>query len=292
MAFLVYVILATGFLLGALYFTGQGQKRAREELVEQRLATVGMQRINRRRTDWLSLQLERAGIVLDETKRRIIGLGLVTLVLLVGFRLGVVAGLMLLAFFAVVIYSALAALYSRRQSQIVSQLPRLLDQVVRMMRTGKTIGDAFFVATDDAEQPLKAVMEKLRRNITLGMSIPEAFSDLAETYGLQELRVLSLGIGVNARFGGSLVDLLNNVIMLIQQREKAVRQLKAMTGETRVSALLLSILPLLLGGFMLVSNPNYLNTMLEDSTGQTVLITAGVAQLLGMFVIWRMLRSI
>ena len=150
MAVLVYVILATGFLLGALYFTGQGQKRAREELVEQRLATVGMQRINRRRTDWLSLQLERAGIVLDETKRRIIGLGLVTLVLLVGFRLGLVAGLMLLAFFAVVIYSALAALYSRRQSQIVSQLPRLLDQVVRMMRTGKTIGDAFFVATDDA----------------------------------------------------------------------------------------------------------------------------------------------
>lgn len=292
MAFLVYVILATGFLLGALYFTSQGQKRAREELVEQRLATVGMQRINHRRTDWLSLQLERAGITLDETKRRIIGLGLATLVLLVGFRLGVVAGLMLLAFFAVVIYSALAALYSRRQSQIVSQLPRLLDQVVRMMRTGKTIGDAFFVATDDAEQPLKAVMEKLRRNITLGMSIPEAFADLAETYGLQELRVLSLGIGVNARFGGSLVDLLNNVIMLIQQREKAVRQLKAMTGETRVSALLLSILPLLLGGFMLVSNPNYLNTMLEDSTGQTVLISAGVAQLLGMLVIWRMLRSI
>lgn len=292
MAFFVYLILATGFLLGALVFVSQGQKRAREELVEQRLATVGMQRLQQRRTDWLSLQLERAGIELDVTKRKIIGLGLVTALLVVWFRFGLTPALMLLAFMAVVIYSALAGLYARRQGLLVAQLPRLLDQVVRMMRTGKTIGDAFFVATDDAELPLKTVMEKLRRNITLGMSIPEAFADLAETYGLKELRVLSLGISVNARFGGSLVDLLNNVIALIQQREKAVRQLKALTGETRASAVILSALPLLIGGFMVISNPDYLFKMVDDPGGQKVLIGAGVAQLAGMFVMWRMLRSI
>ncbi len=292
MAFFVYLILATGFMLGALFFESQGQKRAREELVEKRLATVGMQRMHQRRTDWLSLQLERAGIEMDETKRKIVGLGLATALLVVWFRFGFTPALMLAAFIGVVIYSALAGLYSRRQAQLVAQLPRLLDQVVRMMRTGKTIGDAFFVATDDAELPLRTVMEKLRRNISLGMSIPEAFADLAATYGLKELRVLSLGISVNARFGGSLVDLLNNVITLIQQREKAVRQLKALTGETRVSAVILSALPMLIGGFMLTVNPDYLFKMVDDPGGQKVLIGAGVAQLMGMFVMWRMLRSI
>lgn len=292
MEFLVYVLLATAFMLGALYFTAQGQRRARQELVEQRLATVGIKQLQRRETDRVSLLLERAGLELSQTHRRISVLAVLTLTLLIAVKWSVPAGLFVLLLVLGVAYGVLQLLFARRQTQIIAQLPRLLDQVVRMMRTGKTIGDAFFIATDDAERPLRDVMEKLRRNILLGMTIPEAFTSLAETYSLKELRVLALGINVNARYGGSLIDLLNNVVTLIQQREKAVRQLKAMTGETRVSAMLLSVLPLLIGAFMMTANPDYLFTMLNDPSGKSVLITAGVAQLMGMLVIWRMLRSI
>lgn len=292
MIIFVYLFLAAMFLIGALYFVAQGRERAKEELIEQRLVSVGMQRFHERRRDWLTRILERAGLELSDTARRILGLALVLLVVGVAATFGLKAGLFVLIGIAGVIYTVLTVLFSRRQGQIIAQLPRLLDQVVRMMRTGKTIGDAFFIATDDAEEPLKSVMEKLRRNITLGMTIPEAFDDLAETYALQELRVLALGINVNARFGGSLIDLLNNVINLIQEREKAQRQLKAMTGETRVGATLLSVMPIALAGYMMLANPDYLMGMINDPGGLNVLIGGGVAQLAGMLVIWRMLRSI
>lgn len=292
MAFLVYIVLATGFMLGALYFVSQGQRRAREEAVEQRLAAVGVQTKQVRPTDWLTVRLERAGITLEPTKRKILGLTLVFVHLLSFYELGFVFTILLAAGVAVTGYGILTGLYSRRQGLIIEQLPRLLDQVVRMMRTGKTIGDSFFIATRDAEEPLKQVMEKLQRSISLGMTIPEAFNDLADTYDLKELHVLALGVNVNARYGGSLVDLLNNVIQLIQEREKSVRQLKAMTGETRASAVVLCLLPILIGGFMTFSNPDYLFTMIEDPDGKSVLIGAAVMQILGMFVMWRMLRSI
>lgn len=292
MIIFVYLFLAALFLIGALYFVVQGRERAKEELIEQRLMTVGMQRLHERRKDWVSQQLVRAGIELTDTAQRIILLALGLLVLGCMISFGVVVGLSVMAVILGVIYTVLTLLFSRRQGQIIVQLPRLLDQVVRMMRTGKTIGDAFFIATDDADEPLKAVMEKLRRNIIMGMTIPEAFDDLAETYSLQELRVLALGINVNARFGGSLIDLLNNVIALIQERDKAQRQLKAMTGETRVGAVLLSVMPPALGAYMLMANPDYIMGMVEDPGGLKVLIGAGLAQLAGMFVIWRMLRSI
>lgn len=292
MIIFVYLFLAALFLIGALYFVAQGRERAKEELIEQRLMTVGMQRIRERRHDWLTRQLVRAGIEIPATARRIIVLALVVIVLAVSVTFSIVAGLVVLLGLAVLALVVLNLLFSRRQGLIIEQLPRLLDQVVRMMRTGKTIGDAFFVATDDADEPLKAVMEKLRRNISLGMTIPEAFDDLAETYSLQELRVLALGINVNARFGGSLIDLLNNVINLIQEREKAQRQLKAMTGETRVGATLLSVMPPALGAYMMMANPDYLMTMVDDPGGFKALVGAGLAQLAGMFVIWRMLRSI
>ncbi|WP_022956191.1 type II secretion system F family protein [Perlucidibaca piscinae] len=292
MAIFVYLFLAALFLIGALYFVAQGRERAKEELIEQRLATVGMQRFQAYRRDWVTTVLERAGLSLSDTARRILALGLVVVVIAVTFSLGIKAGALVLVGILATGYTVLTVLFSRRQGMLIAQMPRLLDQVVRMMRTGKTIGDAFFIATDDAEEPLKSVMEKLRRNITLGMTIPEAFNDLAETYNLQELRVLALGISVNARFGGSLIELLNNVINLIQEREKASRQLKAMTGETRVGATLLSLMPIALGAYMMAVNPDYLMTMIDDPTGLNILIGAGCAQLAGMLVIWRMLRSI
>ena len=189
-------------------------------------------------------------------------------------------------------YTAIGTIYQRRMNQIVSQLPRLLDQVVRLMRTGKTLADSFFIATKDAYEPLKTVMLKLQRNIQLGMTIPEAFEDLAQIYQLKELQVLSLGVNVNSRFGGSLIDLLNNIITLIQQREQLTRQLRALTGETRTSAVVLSALPILVGTFMIFSNPDYIFQMIDDPTGKWVLVGAAGMQIAGMVVIWKMLRSV
>jgi len=292
MAFLVYLFVATGMMLGALYLVWLGQKQAQEEAVSKRLASVGVQALVFQGKDWLTIRLERAGITLMPTQRRMIALALTAIHLLAWFQFGLAFMILLLLSLIAFVYSVIEAIYHRRQLQIVSQLPRLLDQVVRLLRTGKTLGDGFQIATREADEPLKSVMLKLQRNITLGMTIPEAFTDLAETYALKELQVLSLGVNVNARFGGSLIDLLTNIITLIQQREQLNRQLRAMTGETRTSAVVLSGLPLMVGGFMVLSNPDYIFKMIDDPSGQWVLMGAAGMQISGMALIWKMLRSV
>lgn len=278
--------------LGALYLIWLGQKQAQEEAVSKRLAVAGVKTLEFPEKDWLTIQLERAGVTLLPTQRRIMALALAVILLLVMVQFGALAALVMGAGLCLFAWAAINTIYQRRMNQIITQLPRLLDQVVRMMRTGKTLADSFFIATKEADEPLKTVMLKLQRNINLGMSIPEAFNDLADTYALKELQVLALGVSVNSRFGGSLIDLLNNIITLIQQREQLQRQLRAFTGETRTSAVVLSALPLMVGGFMLVSNPDYIFQMIDDPTGKVVLIGAAAMQISGMAVIWKMLRSI
>lgn len=292
MAIILYALVAMAMGLGALFLIWLGQKQAQEEAVAKRLATAGVQALEFPTKDWLTLHLERAGVTLDPTHRRIIGLALMLILLLLAVQFGLaVAALAAFAFVAFA-YTAVGTIYQRRMNQIVSQLPRLLDQVVRLMRTGKTLADSFFIATKDADEPLKTVMLKLQRNIQLGMTIPEAFEDLAQVYQLKELQVLSLGVNVNSRFGGSLIDLLNNIITLIQQREQLTRQLRALTGETRTSAVVLSALPILVGTFMIFSNPDYIYQMIDDPTGKWVLVGAAAMQISGMAVIWKMLRSV
>jgi tight adherence protein B len=256
------------------------------------LAIAGVKTLELTGKDWLTIQLERAGISLQATHRRMIGLGFGVLLLLVALQFGILASVLLAVTLLLFTWAAISTIYQRRMSQIVTQLPRLLDQVVRMMRTGKTLADSFIIATKEADEPLKTVMLKLQRNISLGMSIPEAFTDLADTYALKELQVLALGVSVNSRFGGSLIDLLNNIITLIQQREQLQRQLRAFTGETRASAVILSALPLLIGAFMLISNPDYIYQMIDDPTGKLVLMGAAGMQAAGMLVLWKMLRSV
>lgn len=292
MMVLVYVVFTLLMLLAAMYLIWIGHHQAQEEAVSKRLALAGVQVLELSTKDWLTVRLERAGITLANKHRRMITLAIVGLLVLVALQFGLPLALLLALALVLLAYSSLAAIYQRRQAQIVTQLPRLLDQVVRLMRTGKTLGDGFLIATRDADEPLKSVMLKLQRNIQLGMTIPEAFTDLAQVYLLKELQVLALGVNVNARFGGSLIDLLNNIITLIQQREQLSRQLRAMTGETRTSALVLSGLPMLVGTFMVFSNPDYIFKMVDDPTGQWVLLGAAGMQIAGMAVIWKMLRSV
>ena len=87
-------------------------------------------------------------------------------------------------------------------------------------------------------------------------------------------------------------DQLENLIKLIREREQGARQLSAMTGETRITAVVLAVLPVSVAGYFMLSNPNYLMTMWHDSVGQRLLFFAFVLQALGCVVLWRMLRSI
>jgi tight adherence protein B len=79
---------------------------------------------------------------------------------------------------------------------------------------------------------------------------------------------------------------------MIREREQGARQLKAMTGETRMTAYVLGGLPVLIVGYFMMVNPSYLMTMWNDDTGRIMLFSALAMDLGGTFVMWRMLRSV
>ena len=70
------------------------------------------------------------------------------------------------------------------------------------------------------------------------------------------------------------------------------RELAAMTGETRISAWVLSLTPISIAGYMMVVNPGYLDLMLQSPSGKTLLMTALGFQIAGVLILWRMLKSV
>ena len=182
--------------------------------------------------------------------------------------------------------------YQRRLRRMIEQLPQLLDHAVRSLKSGRTLADAVLGAIDASEDPLQTAMGRIKRNVLLGVSLPEAAHDFAELYEQDELRLFALGLKVNHRYGGNASELLENLIKMIRERDQGARQLRAMTGETRVTAVVLALLPVSVAGYFLLTNPTYLVGMWADGSGQLLLIGAFRMQIIGCVALWRMLRSI
>ncbi|MDO9342052.1 type II secretion system F family protein [Pseudomonas pergaminensis] len=182
--------------------------------------------------------------------------------------------------------------YQQRVQRMVEQLPQLLDHSVRSLKSGRTLADAVLGGVESIENPLKDAMGRVQRNVRMGVSLPDSVSDFAEFYEQDEFRLFALGLKVNHRYGGNASELLENLIKMIREREQGARQLKAMTGETRMTAYVLGGLPILIVGYFIMVNPDYLMTMWNDGTGRIMLFSALAMDISGTLIMWRMLRSV
>ncbi|KAA0874091.1 type II secretion system F family protein [Nitrincola tapanii] len=241
---------------------------------------------------YLSLLLLRGGIQLSSKTLFFLMLTLTPLILLVIALSDVMFGFLLLIALLVIGRLLISWRYQKRVKRMVTQLPSFLDHIIRSLKSGRTLGDGILLASEQAAEPLKSALGRSRRMIERGSSIEDAFDDFAKLYPKREFQIFALGVRINQRYGGNATEILSNLIILIRDHEKASRQLRAMTGETRISAYVLGGMPLLIAAYIFISNPDFILGLWNDPSGQTLLLIALLLQITGIAILWRLLRSI
>ena len=182
--------------------------------------------------------------------------------------------------------------YQQKVNKLVGQIPLFIDQVIRGLATGRNVEGAIKMAMDDMEEPLRGVIDRAQNNVELGADLGEALRDAADFYDVKELHMLALAIHTSRVYGGSPREMLESIVNLIRQREQGQRELRALTGETRVTAWVLGTLPVTLALYMVWRSPAFISTMWHDSTGHTLLLVSAGFQALGALILWRMIKSI
>ncbi|MCX4189648.1 type II secretion system F family protein [Methylophaga sp. OBS3] len=295
------VIYAMSGLLMVLAFVAvarSGKQELSEKTNEHFSKTAGMSidgrrlKERRRQSNSVKAMFWRAGLQPQEKHYAISITITLILMALVGINNGFVAALMVPFILLVTLYLWLWQRANARVKMILLELPLFLDQVLRALGTGRSMESALQLAASETPDPLKEIFERVLRANRLGDDLGQSIQQVAELYRVQELYLVSLAIRVNRIYGSSVRDLLNNIVKMIHSREAARRELRTMTGETRVTAWVLGVLPLLIAGYIMMMNPGYLLTMWEDEGGKYMLITAVAFQGLGAFVLWRMIKSI
>ena len=88
---------------------------------------------------------------------------------------------------------------------------------------------------------------------------------------------------IQREVGGNLSEVLQTVADTMRARNRLKGEIRALTAEGRISAVVLGILPFAVAGFLAVNNPDYLAPLIESTFGQ---IAIGVGVLLMAAGIW------
>lgn len=227
------------------------------------------------------------------------GLGTPTMIALAASALGVVwigsrAGLT--AAVAAAMASAagvgllLTARAHRRRLAIVVQLPTFLDGIVRLVTLGNSVPAAFQAALQTTEAPLRECLDHVSRMMRAGVEIDRALSHIALVYRTREFEFVGAVLRLSVKYGGRADVMLERMSAFMRDLEQAERELAAMSAETRLSAWVLVALPLLIGGFLVATNPSYFSAMWSDAQGRRLVYLSFALQAIGGYLLYRMTR--
>jgi tight adherence protein B len=240
----------------------------------------------------LSRWLRRVGIQIEP------GVALLLLMLAIGSGIvllkqwGMLAAVLWWVVLSVISILIPQVMYQQKINKMVNQVPLFIDQIIRGLATGRNVEGAIKLAAEDLQEPLRYIIMRAQKSVELGDDLGDALRDAANFHDIKELHMLALAIHTSRVYGGSPREMLESIVNLIRQREQMQRELRAMTGETRMSAWVLGAIPSAIVAYILAVNPTYILGMWHDETGRNVLLVALGLQVFGALLLWRMVKSI
>jgi tight adherence protein B len=178
----------------------------------------------------------------------------------------------------------------KRRQAILRQLPSFLDGIVRLITLGNSVPAAFQGAMQITEAPLRECLDYVSRMLRTGVEIDRALSQAAVFYGATELELVGAVLRLSVKYGGRADVMLDRMASFMRDLEQAERELAAMSAETRLSAWVLALLPVGIGGFLMLSNPRYFGAMWFDPSGRNLVYLAFALQVGGAFLLYRLTR--
>ncbi|MBK9181313.1 MAG: type II secretion system F family protein [Acidimicrobiales bacterium] len=198
-------------------------------------------------------------------------------------------GLGALALFALVPPAILGYLANRRQKKFVSQLPDTLQLLSGSLRAGYSLMQGIEAVAQQVEDPMGRELRRVVVESRLGRPAEDAMEDAADRMQSPDFSWAVMAIRIQREVGGNLSELLLTVADTMVQRERLRRDVKSLTAEGRISAIVLGALPVILGIVMWVINPEYIEVLFDNRLGQLML--AG-SVLLAFFGFWWMKKTI
>jgi len=176
-------------------------------------------------------------------------------------------------------------LRNKRMAALEKQLPDAMDFLSRSMRAGHAFTISIGMVGEDLPDPLGLEFRTLFNEQNLGASLNTAFANLTRRVPLLDMRFFSSAVLLQRQTGGNLSEILGRLAEVIRERFRLKGHVKAVSAHGRMTAGILTALPVLTAGALLLVAPGYLQGMFSDPDGKKLVAGAVLSQVIGNMII-------
>jgi tight adherence protein B len=178
----------------------------------------------------------------------------------------------------------------QRFDRLEEQMPDAIDVMKRALRAGHPFASTLKLVADDMDQPIAREFEQTFADINYGNDLRRALLGLLTRVPSVSVMALTTGVLVQKETGGNLAEILDQISKVIRARFRFYRKVRTLSAEGRLSAWILTLVPIVLFGVIWITTPEYLPVMLQHPMGQNFMVFAGFMMVLGVLWIRRIIR--
>ncbi len=178
----------------------------------------------------------------------------------------------------------------KRTDRFIKQLPDALDLMARGLKVGHPLNVTLRSVADEMSDPIGSEFGVVIDQIAYGDDLGEAMRDLAERIPEEDIQYLAVAVGIQHGTGGDLGRILSTLATVIRSRMTMRRKIRAISAEGRLSAILLSCLPIFVGVFTSITAPSFYGDVADAPLFLPIAITVVVLVILNAAILHKLVN--
>lgn len=184
----------------------------------------------------------------------------------------------------------LNALAARRRKRFLDQLPQAVDLIARSLQAGHPVTTAMSVVGQRMAAPTGPEFRLVVEEMTYGLDRDVALGNLLQRFPLTELRMFVACLEVTRETGGNLAEVFLKLAEAIRAKEYLRRKVHAISAEGRMTFWVVSGLPVVVGGAIMLLRPGFFADVAGDPLFWPMMSASPICLVIGSAVIWRMVN--
>ena len=237
-------------------------------LLQRAIEKVGEFAARQGLLQYLEAKLEQANLPIRPAEALFLYLVAVVVAGVLGLIASVILAIILAGAVAVVPWLALDVVAQQRTRNFTSQLPDMLQLLATTLRSGFSILQGLDTVSRQLPEPIGEEMRQVVTECRLGRPVVESLDDVAKRIHSEDFDWVVQAIAIQREVGGNLAELLDIVAATMQERERLRREVRTLTAEGRIGAVIITVLPVLIGLFVWATNRSYLEPLFHNTGGE------------------------
>ncbi len=179
----------------------------------------------------------------------------------------------------------------RRIENFEAQLPEAMDMLINAMQAGYSFQAAMELVGNELLDPLGTEFSQFYEEQRLGIDVRSALLGMQDRIQSLDLKMFITAVLIQRETGGNLTEVLSNISRVIRERFRIQGELKTLTAQVRLSGKMLALLPIIVVGGVMLTNPKFIEPLFQEQAGHVILVVAAVSQVVG-FILMRKIANI